>query len=54
MSFMVLCQILELQEYLQQENFKFELFSSLIALFRLINQRQANIQFILVRVLQFF
>src|SRR6266702_1603574 len=51
-SSMVLCQILEPQEYLQQENLKFELFSSLIALFKLTSQRQANIRFALARVLQ--
>src|ERR1700735_5925710 len=51
-SSMVLCQILEPQEYLQQENLKFELFSSWIALFRSTNQRQANIRFVLARVLQ--
>ena len=51
-SSIVLYQILEPQEYLQQENLKFELFSSLIALFRSTIQRQANTQFVLVRVLQ--
>ena len=49
---MVLYQILELQEYLQQKNLKFKLFSNLIALFKLTNQQQANIQFILVKALQ--
>src|SRR5438270_13021483 len=51
-SSMVLCQILEPQEYLQQENLKFELFSSLIALLRSTNQRQANMRFVLAKVLR--
>src|SRR6266568_336528 len=52
MSSIVLCQILEPQEYLQQENLKFKPFNNLIPLSRLTNQRQVNIQFILARVPQ--
>ena len=47
------CLSLNLIIYLLK-NFKFELFSNLIALFRLTNQQQANIQFVLVKALQFF